>query len=157
MTPPFYRRPSPVRRRVIDPLIAMLLRRARRGAGGEPDGLRVLRVRGRTTGLPRDVAIGVAAIDGERYILSMLGESQWVRNLRASGTAELVVGRDVEHVSAREIRGAEKSAFLASYLSHPAYALRARVALRIDSRRLTSAAVDSAGMSYPVFRLEHVT
>jgi len=154
MTGALYRRPSLLRGRIVDPLIKTLVLRV--GLGGRASGadpLRVLRMRGRSSGQLRDVPIRVAVIGGQRYLVSMLGEAQWVRNLRACHDAQLVVGNDVEPVTALEIHGPEKAAFLAQYLVHPAFKTSARSAMHVNTDRLTSGEVDRVAALHPVFRL----
>ena len=153
-----YRRPSWVRVRLVNPLLRVLVLRAglgRRGRGGQ-DVMRVLRVRGRRSGRSYDVPVRIAAWDGQRYSLSMLGESEWARNLRAAGAAQLLVGTRVEPVLAREIWAEEKAAFLTWYCQHPVCRLRARYGLKADTANLTAAEVDRLARQYPVFRLEPV-
>jgi deazaflavin-dependent oxidoreductase (nitroreductase family) len=150
-----YRRPSRFRSLFIDPTIGTLVIRCGLGRGNRGDDpLRVLRVRGRISGRLLDVPIRVAVIDGERYLVSMAGEAHWVRNLRASPTAQLVVGKDTETIKADEIHGDEKSAFLASYLVHPAFRTAARFGFGVDTRRLTDADIAFVAERHPVFRLE---
>jgi deazaflavin-dependent oxidoreductase (nitroreductase family) len=156
VTDRYYRPPTWVRRRLVNPLFRFLVLRAglgRRGRGGQ-DVMRVLRVRGRRSGRLYEVPVRIATWNGRRYVLSMLGEAQWVRNLRAAGAAQLLLGRQVEPVAAREIRTEEKAAFLTWYCQHPAYRLRARTALGADTANLIAAEVDRLARRYPVFRLE---
>ena len=55
-----------------------------RGAG--PEYLVALEVPGRRSGRSVGLPLVVADVDGERYLVSMLGEeSNWVRNVRAAG------------------------------------------------------------------------
>jgi len=71
----------------------------------------LLTVRGRTSGLPRSAPVAIVAVDGRRYVIGAYGDVQWVRNLRAAGTAVVRLdGRDVA-VSARELQGDEAVAF----------------------------------------------
>lgn len=53
---------------------------------------------------------------GHRYLVSARGEGQWVRNLRASGTGELRVGRRIEAFRGRELSNDEKVPVLRAYL-----------------------------------------
>jgi deazaflavin-dependent oxidoreductase (nitroreductase family) len=138
----------------INPILGLLVRRFGVGARGNQDVLRILRVRGRKSGRLYDVPVRVAMLAGRRYILSMLGESQWVRNLRAVGVAQLIVGKTVEQVCAYEVQGEEKAAFLTWYCQHPQYAQRARFALKVDIKHVTPAEIDRLAHLYPVFRLE---
>jgi deazaflavin-dependent oxidoreductase (nitroreductase family) len=66
-------------------------------------GSRVLRVRGRSSGEWRSTPVNVLTLNGRRYLVSPRGRTQWVRNLRAAGTGQLVLGKKVEDFSAREV------------------------------------------------------
>ena len=68
-------------------------------------GSRVLAVRGRTTGEMRTTPVNVLAHGGERDLVAPRGVTQWVRNIRAAGEAELRVGRKVERVRVSELDG----------------------------------------------------
>jgi hypothetical protein len=52
----------------------------------------VLRVRGRRSGRTYEVPVRIAGWNGQRYVVSVQGESQWARNLRAAGEAESTGG-----------------------------------------------------------------
>ena len=54
--------------------------------------------------------------DGRRYLVSPRGETQWVRNLRVAGDAELRRGMRAESFHARELSDDEKVAVLRAYL-----------------------------------------
>src|ERR1700730_10616088 len=77
------------------------------GESADGSGMRVLQVRGRTTGRLYQRPVAVAAVAGCRYIVSLWGESQWVHNLRSGPTAQLLVGRRVEAVEAHELESGE--------------------------------------------------
>jgi deazaflavin-dependent oxidoreductase (nitroreductase family) len=56
------------------------------GLGLTPRVLLTLKVKGRRSGRLRTTVLVVARHDGQRYLVSMLGEgSDWVRNVRAAG------------------------------------------------------------------------
>jgi deazaflavin-dependent oxidoreductase (nitroreductase family) len=150
----YYRPPTWVRRRLVNPLLRALVLRAGLGRRGDQNVMRVLRVRGRRSGRSYDVPVRIAAWDGRRYILSLLGESQWARNLRAAGTAHLLVDTSVEPVVARELHAEEKAAFLAWYCQQPEHRLSVRSGLKADPANLTPAEADRLARQYPVFRLE---
>ena len=63
----------------------------------------LLTVRGRKSGLPRTVALAIIERNGKRYVGSVYGIVDWVRNLRAAGEAILTRGRRAETVTAREL------------------------------------------------------
>lgn len=106
-----YRRPGWVDRHIIGPVILGLTR-----AGITVAGLHVLEVRGRRSGEVRRVAVAVLPFDGDRYLVSPRGETQWVRNLRAAGGAELAVGRRRERFRAVELANSEKEPVLREYV-----------------------------------------
>ena len=139
----------------INPVFRFLVLRFGLGSQEDQDSLRILRVRGRKSGRLYDVPVRIAMFHDQRYILSMLGDSQWVRNLRAVGIAQLIVGKQVEQVHATEIQGEQKAAFLMWYCQHPQYELRARYGLKANTKNLTPTELDRLAALYPVFRLEH--
>ncbi len=79
-------------------------------------GARELRVRGRRSGEWRATPVNLMVYEGERYLVAPRGQTQWVRNLRASGNGELRIGRRVEAFSAEELADDAKPALLRAYL-----------------------------------------
>jgi deazaflavin-dependent oxidoreductase (nitroreductase family) len=79
-------------------------------------GSRVLEVRGRKSGEPRRTPVNPLTFEGERYLVAPRGNTQWVRNLRASGEGRLLAGRRSEAFTATEIPDAEKPPLLRAYL-----------------------------------------
>jgi deazaflavin-dependent oxidoreductase (nitroreductase family) len=79
-------------------------------------GSRVLYVRGRTSGQWRTTPVNVLTHDGRRYLVAPRGQTQWVRNLRVSGSGELKVGRRVERFAATELADDQKPEILRAYL-----------------------------------------
>lgn len=79
-------------------------------------GSRVLTVRGRRTGEPRRVVVNLLELDGERYLVSPRGNTEWVRNVRAAGGGELAVGRRTESVLLTELPVEERAPVLRVYL-----------------------------------------
>jgi hypothetical protein len=154
VTDTLYRRPTWVRTRLVNPLLRAMVLRAGLGRRGEQNLMRVLRVRGRTSGREHDVPIRIATLDGARYVVSLLGEAQWVRNLRAAGTARLLVGTTEEPVVAHEIQAEQKAAFLRWYCRQPAHRLSVRAGLKTDPANLTPAELDRFIRQHPIFRLD---
>jgi len=72
---------------------------------------------GRTTGRTHAIPVAVASWQGERYLVSMLGEgSAWVRNVRASqGRAVLRHGRRTD-VVLEEVPVPERAPILKAYV-----------------------------------------
>lgn len=95
---PRYLAPGRFIRRVMNPLVAGLTRLGLPLAGSA-----VLGVRGRRSGKVRTTPVNPLHHDGVRYLVAARGETQWVRNLRVAGEAELTVGRRTERVAATEL------------------------------------------------------
>jgi len=81
------------------------------GGGGKYP-MYLLTVRGRKSGLPRTVTIAIWEHDGKRYLGSVYGIVDWVRNLRAAGEAILTRGRRSETVNVRELPQGEAALVL---------------------------------------------
>jgi deazaflavin-dependent oxidoreductase (nitroreductase family) len=108
---PHFRRPGWFTKNIFNRLVGFLARRGLSLAGS-----RVLEVRGRKSGEPRRTPVNPLTIDGDRYLVAPRGHTQWVRNLRASGTGRLLIGRRGEDFAATEIPDAEKPPILREYL-----------------------------------------
>jgi len=107
-----FRRPGWFTKQVFNRFVAMLTR-----MGISVYGSRVLEVRGRTSGQPRRTPVNLLRIDGEQYLVSPRGHTQWVRNLRASGEGRLVIGPRAEPFGATEVvDDGEKVPILRAYL-----------------------------------------
>ena len=106
-----YLAPDWFSRRVLNRLMEGLAR-----LGLSLRGSRQLAVRGRATGEWRTVPVNPLELGGQRYLVAPRGVTQWVRNLRAAGTAELRLGRRVEVISAHEVADADKSEILREYV-----------------------------------------
>jgi deazaflavin-dependent oxidoreductase (nitroreductase family) len=79
-------------------------------------GSRVLAVRGRKSGEWRTTPVNPLTIDGERYLVSPRGNTQWVRNMRVAGGGELRIGRRVEKFTATEVPVEDRPSLLRAYL-----------------------------------------
>jgi deazaflavin-dependent oxidoreductase (nitroreductase family) len=101
--------------RMRDALFMTLLR-----AGVNMGTTSLLTVRGRTSGQPHTVPVIPVSQDGHRYLVAPYGVVQWVRNLRAAGTAVLTHGHRSEAISAIELPAQEAAPVLKQYLVHVA-------------------------------------
>jgi deazaflavin-dependent oxidoreductase (nitroreductase family) len=106
-----FQRPDWFTKHIFNPLVAFLTR-----LGVSVAGSRVLEVPGRKSGEPRRTPVNLLSHDGQRYLVAPRGHTQWVRNLRVSGSGRLLVGRRAEAFSAVEVADAEKSPILRAYL-----------------------------------------
>jgi hypothetical protein len=62
------------------------------------------------------VPVNPLSLDGGRYLVAPRGTTHWVRNLRAAGEADLLLGGRREHVHAAEVADADKPPILRAYL-----------------------------------------
>jgi len=63
----------------------------------------VLTVPGRRTGKPRSAPVSPLTVSGGRYVVAGLPDSDWARNVRAAGHAQLSRGRRREPVTLTEV------------------------------------------------------
>ena len=97
--------------RIGDALITTLLR-----AGVKIGTTSLLTVRGRKSGQPHTVPVTLVEQDGQRWLVAPYGVVQWVRNIRAAGTATLTRGRRAEPISVTELPAQEAAPVLKQYL-----------------------------------------
>jgi deazaflavin-dependent oxidoreductase (nitroreductase family) len=97
--------------RIGDALITTLLR-----AGVKIGTTSLLTVRGRKSGQPHTVPVTLVEKDGQRWLVAPYGVVQWVRNIRAAGTATLTRGRRSEVISVTELPAREAAPILKQYL-----------------------------------------
>ncbi len=101
-----------------------------------------LAVRGRRSGEWRTVPVNVLSLDGVRYLVAPRGDTQWARNLRASGAGEIRHRGQVDAFQAVELPDSEKPPLVAAYLE------RWGSQVKSQFRELPEPA------DHPVFRLE---
>lgn len=83
---------------------------------GVPMGpLRLLETRGRRTGTARVTPVAVLNHNGQLWLVSPFGETQWVRNVRANGAARLGRGRRLRPVSLQEVTDERRPVVLQHY------------------------------------------
>src|ERR1700753_1438567 len=79
-------------------------------------GSRVLEVKGRKSGEWRSTPVNLLRYEGGDYLVSPRGQTQWVKNLRASGDGRLRVGRRTQTFTAVEVGEGDKPPLLRAYL-----------------------------------------
>ena len=118
--------------------------------GIAPNHLVTLEVVGRRSGRAISFPLVMAVVDGQRYLVSMLGaDVAWVRNLRATeGRAVLRHGR-IERVRLEELAVDERAPVLKAYVKR-APGARAHVAVDTDAPLEKFEAIAA---QIPVFRV----
>jgi deazaflavin-dependent oxidoreductase (nitroreductase family) len=106
-----FQEPGWFTKNVFNRIVAALARR-----GVSIAGSRVLEVQGRKSGEWRQTPVNPLDFEGNRYLVSPRGNSQWVRNMRVSGGGRLVRGRRVEEFTAVEVPEDDRPPLLRAYL-----------------------------------------
>jgi deazaflavin-dependent oxidoreductase (nitroreductase family) len=96
---------------VLNRIVAALTR-----AGVGVYGSRVLEVQGRKSGEWRRTPVNLLRFEGDDYLVAPRGNTQWARNLRASGNGRLILGRRTQPFTAEELSDDEKPPLLREYL-----------------------------------------
>lgn len=115
-----------------------------------PDSMVTLEVAGRQSGKLIRFPLAVAKLNGERYLVSMLGnEANWVRNVKAAnGAASLQHGKK-EAVLLEEVQVHQRAAIIKAYLQ---IAPGARPHIPVD-KDAPLAEFAEAAPKIPVFRI----
>ena len=107
----YYLKPDWFNKNVFNPTVALMTR-----VGISVWGSRILRVRGRKSGEWRSNPVNLLTFEGNQYLVSPRGHTQWVRNIRVTGGGELALGSKVQAFTAEEIPDAEKAPIMRAYL-----------------------------------------
>lgn len=114
------------------------------------DLLATLDVVGRKSGRIISLPLVVAVVDGQRYVVSMLGnDASWVRNVRAAHGQAILRSRVREPVVLEEVPAAERPPILKAYLRR---APGARPHIPVD-KNADLADFAKIAPAFPVFRL----
>ncbi|MFD7630807.1 nitroreductase/quinone reductase family protein [Streptomyces sp. NPDC059851] len=143
---PYYVQAGPLAAR-FNSLVGRLAR-----AGLSLAGTAELSVRGRTSGRMQRIPVNPHAHEGEQYLVSARGHSQWVRNMRVAGGDELRVGRKIRTFTVIELTDpAEKARILRTYLERWGWEVNAFFkGVDADSPETV---LREASADHPVFRL----
>lgn len=123
-------------------------------AGLGRDRLVTLEVAGRRTGRQISFPLIVADLDGERYLVAMLGErAQWVANVRAAGGQAVLVHGRRERVHLAAVEPGDRAPILRRHLQ---VAPAARSFVPVD-RHASIAEFERVAAQFPAFRIEPAT
>jgi hypothetical protein len=120
-------------------------------AGILPRRAAALDIRGRRSGRVISVPVVVAGLEGERYLVAMLGQNaNWVRNLRAAGGRAVLAHGQRETVRLEEVDSGIRAPILRRYLQ---VAPGARAHFPVN-RRAPLEEFARIAPDYPVFRVQ---
>ena len=119
-------------------------------AGVAPDYLATLEVTGRKSGRTISLPVVVTILEGQRYLVSMLGnDAQWVQNVRAASGRAVLRSGGREEVALEEIPADQRAPILKAYLQR-APGARPHVPVNKDA---ALAEFRKVAAEFPVFRL----
>jgi hypothetical protein len=75
-----------------------------------------MEVNGRRTGRPHRLAVVIAKHEGEQYLVSMVGEKEWVKNVRAAGGEAHIISGRRRKVRLEEVPVEERAPIIKEYL-----------------------------------------
>lgn len=116
-------------------------------------GSRILAVRGRKSGHWRTVPVNLLEHEGLHYLVAPRGETEWVRNLRTSGTGELRLGSRRDVFRAIELEGAEKLPILRAYLDR--WWFEVSRFFDLAGPQVSDSEIARVEPQHPVFRIEY--
>jgi len=119
-------------------------------SGVTPNYLVTLEVVGRKSGQMVSLPVVIAVVDGQRYLVSMLGEkANWVKNVRAASGRAVLRSGGRETVQLEEIPVERRAPILRAYLQR-APGARPHMPVKKDAALADFARI-AAG--FPVFRI----
>lgn len=114
------------------------------------DYLATLEVTGRKSGRTLSLPVVIAIVEGQRYLVSMLGENvSWVQNVRAAGGKAVLRSGRREAVRLEEVPASERAPILKAYLQR---APGARPHVSVD-KDAPLAEFEKIAPTLPVFRV----
>ena len=118
--------------------------------GMMPNLMVTLEVTGRKSGRTISLPLVVAIVDGQRYLVSMLGENvQWVQNVRAAGGRAVLRSGSREEVQLEEVPAEGRAPILKAYLQR-APGARPHMPINKDA---PLADFEKVADAFPVFRV----
>ena len=120
------------------------------GALVAPDLISTLEVRGRKSGRNISLPVVPVTVDGQRYLVSMLGDDvAWVKNVRAADGRAMLRGRRRNRIRLLEVPDNERAPIIKAYLQR---APGARPHVPVD-KDAPLEAFQSVAADIPVFRI----
>ena len=123
-------------------------------AGITSNYMETLEVTGRKSGRTFSLPVVIAIVDGERYLVSMLGDNvQWVQNVHAANGRAVLRSRGREEVQLLDVPPEKRAPILKAYLQR---APGARPHIRVD-KDAPLAEFEKIAAAFPVFHIASST
>jgi deazaflavin-dependent oxidoreductase (nitroreductase family) len=144
-----YQRPDWFTKHVFNRFVAVATR-----LGVSVWGSRVLRVRGRKSGEWRSSPVNLLTLGKTKYLVAPRGQTHWVRNIRATGEGELLLGNHIQRIKVAEIPDEEKVPILREYLRR--WKFEVGIFFGGVSAESSDADLRRIAADHPVFRVEEI-
>ena len=140
----FYRRPMKLTQ-IMNGALGWLA-----SLGLTPSHMITLEVKGRRSGQPRSTVVNSVEYEGERYLVSPRGESEWVRNVRAAGGEAVIRHRGRRSVRLEELPPEQRAPILKKYLGENAMSTKQHFGV---DPKADVAEFEAIASLHPVFRV----
>ena len=140
-----YHKPSPITQ-VMNKILG-----AAASAGITPGHMISIEVKGRRSGEVRSTVINTVDYNGERYLVSPRGETQWVRNVRAAGGQATLRHGGRTEVRLEEVPAGERAPMLQAYLRKNAMATKSHFGIEPNA---PIEEFERVAPLHPVFRVQ---
>jgi deazaflavin-dependent oxidoreductase (nitroreductase family) len=118
--------------------------------GVTPSRMITLEVKGRRSGQVRWNPLNLVEHEGQRYLVSPRGESEWVRNVRAAGGEAVIRHGGRKKVRLEEVAAEERAPILKAYLSENAMTTRQHFGV---DPKAELGEFEAIAARHPVFRI----
>ncbi len=118
--------------------------------GLTPSRMVTLEVKGRRSGQARSNPLNRVEHEGERYLVSPRGESEWVRNVRAVGGEAVIRHGGRRKVRLEEVPAEERAPIIKAYLGKTAKVTRQHFGI---DPKAELAEFEGIAARHPVFRI----
>ncbi|MDP2673817.1 MAG: nitroreductase/quinone reductase family protein [Dehalococcoidia bacterium] len=140
----FYRKPTRLTQMMNGALVWLA------SLGLTPSRMITLEVKGRRSGETRSTVMNIVEYEGENYVVSPRGESEWVRNLRAAGGEATIRHRGRRSVQLEEVPAEQRAPVLKKYLGENAMSTKQHFGIDPKAGIAEFAAIAER---YPAFRV----
>ncbi len=113
----------------------------------------VLEVKGRKSGQTRPAIVNIVEFEGQRYLVAPRGNTEWSRNVRASGEAVIRRGGRTS-VRLEEVPVAGRAPIIQAYLKENAMVTKAHFGIEPDA---PLSDFERIAPEHPVFRITDVS
>ncbi len=140
----FYHKPTQITR-IVNGVLGFLA-----SMGVTPSDTVTLEVKGRRSGRVRSNVVTSVEQEGQRYLVSPRGETEWVRNVRAAGGEATIRHRGRQKVRLQEMPSGETATIIQAYLKKTKMATKQHFGIDPEA---PMEEFDKIAARHPVFKI----